>query len=129
MLWLDGRKRKVEYLEYYKERWNRKLSLPPGSMVRSQPKLLLSAMSGSMAMQQKRLLLMSVTHITTMGHGIIPWEAASGPTQIFRGCAQFATTHWMRYSDKLASWAAFGTAVLVPSHSSTVELTLVARSG
>lgn len=124
-----GRKREVEYLEYYKERWNQKLSLPSGSMVRSQPKLLLSAMSESMAMQQKRLLLMSLPHITTMGHGVVPWEAASGPTLIFSCCAQFATTHWIRYSDKLASWAAFGTAVPIPRHSSTVELTLLARSG
>lgn len=108
MLWFDGREREVEYLEYYKERWNWKLSLPPGSIMRSMPKLLLIAMSGSMSMPQKRWLLTSVPHITTTGHGDIPCEAASGPNRMSRVSAQLATPHWMRYSEKLTLYLTMG---------------------
>jgi hypothetical protein len=41
-------------------------------MVKSQPVLLLRAMSGSVAMQQHQSVSMSVAHITTKGHVDFP---------------------------------------------------------
>lgn len=54
---------------------------------KSQPELLLRAVSGSMAMMQH--VSMSVSHITTKGQGGCPWsELLPGTMFMSKGCAE-----------------------------------------
>lgn len=84
--------------------------LPPGAMLRSQPKLPLRDMSGSLAMQGQGS--MSVPHITTREHSDFPgWD-----TWMSRGCAEQES--WPH----LSPVAAVEKAASVPCPGNIVEL-------
>lgn len=80
----NGREREPEQFEHYEERSKWRLrgwreidcceqpALPPEPIVKSQPMLPLSVLSGSIALKQQGSVVMSITHIISKEHANIP---------------------------------------------------------
>lgn len=100
-------------------------------MLKSQPMLLLKAISGSVAMHQQGSVWMSIAHITTRDDGdVCDWSRQlPGTTWMSRDCTelgpQVTVYGILERRPHLSPDSALGRACSVPHPSNRVELVLV----
>jgi hypothetical protein len=76
---------------------------PPEAMMKSQPVLLLKAMSGSMALQQQGAVSISVAHITTKDHAnALVWPVSWDHIDVQGLCRAGSTPQWLWHVGELA---------------------------